>query len=108
MGNRIVATQPKRKFSPWQGRGIVNDGVNVVQGRRFPLEMRERRDDFPYITQPGDTIWKLAARYLGDPLNWWVIMDKNKIDYPLALEPGTKLTIPSMVSATIESRKRRA
>ena len=102
-----MASQPKRKFSPWQGRGIVDDDVNIVQGRRFPLKMRVRTDDFPYTTQPGDTLWKLASRYLGDPLHWWVIMDKNEIDYPLALEPGTKLIIPSIISATIEARKAR-
>lgn len=102
-----IATQPKRKFSPWQRRGIVDDGVNIVQSRRFPLAMRKRRDDFPYTTKVGDTLWKLAARFLGDPLNWWLIMDKNEIDYPLAVEPGTRLVIPSMVTATIEARKKR-
>ena len=101
-----MATQPKRKLSPWMNRGIVDDGVNIVQSRRFPLDMRKRKDDFPYTTRPGDTIYKLAARFLGDPLYWWIIMDKNKIDYPLALAPGTKLTIPSIISATIEARKK--
>lgn len=99
-------SQPKRKFSPWRNIDITDDDRNVIQARRIPRIIKPRRDDYRYTVRPGDTITKLAAKYLGDPLNFSFIMDRNKIDYPLDLPPGTVIFIPSIVTMETEARRR--
>lgn len=42
----------------------------------------------------GDTLSALAATFLGDPARWREIADRNGVDDPLALVPGTVLVIP--------------
>lgn len=38
----------------------------------------------------------LAFTYLGDASLWWVLLEFNGLDYPLAdIKPGTVLNIPS-------------
>lgn len=98
--------QPKRKLSPWRDIDITDDGRNVIQARRIPREIRARRDDTRYTIRAGDTITKLAAKFLGDPLNFSFIMDRNNIDYPLDLPPGTVIFIPSIVTMETEARRR--
>ena len=44
----------------------------------------------------GDRIDLLAHRYLGDARLWWIICDYNDIFFPLELQPGTDLRIPSI------------
>jgi nucleoid-associated protein YgaU len=43
----------------------------------------------------GDRLDLLAHRYLGDARLWWIICDYNDLFFPLALEPGLALRIPS-------------
>ena len=44
----------------------------------------------------GDRFDTIAARFLGDPLKWWMIADYNpQIFYPEELQPGSILRIPS-------------
>lgn len=96
---------PKRQTSPYRGRGIVDDGLNIIQGRRFPIEPTVRNDDVKYTVKFGDNIFKLATKFLGSPFAYWLIMDRNEIDYPLDLQPGQKIIIPSVTSANLELRK---
>ena len=98
--------QPKRKFSPWRDIDITDDGRNVIQARRIPRVIKPRRDDYRHTVRAGETITKIAARFLGDPLNFSFIMDRNNIDYPLDLAPGTVIFIPSIVTMDTEARRR--
>lgn len=94
----------KRRLSPWRGRDIENDGVNTVQRSRYPHQFRDRSDDIVYTTEVGDDLVLLATRFFGDPFLWWVLMDRNAIDYPLDMEPGTVLIVPSRRTLQIELR----
>ena len=57
-----------------------------------------------YVVQPGDTLWALAARYLGSPLRYQELFDLNRgisqadghilVD-PNLIYPGTKLQFPA-------------
>jgi nucleoid-associated protein YgaU len=96
---------PKRQTSPYRGREIVDDGVDVIQGRRFPIKPTVRNDDVKYTVLFGDHIFKMATKFLGSPFLYWLIMDRNEIDYPLDLQPGQKIIIPSVTSANLELRK---
>ncbi len=99
-------SQPKRKLSPYRDIDITDDDVNVVQSRRFPLNIKPRRDDLRYTVRVGDTLMKLADTFLGDPLNWWFIMDRNEIEFPLEIEPGQVIFIPSITTMNTETRRR--
>ncbi len=49
-----------------------------------------------YIAKQGDRFDTLAQKYGGDSTKWWVIAEVNEFtDFPLDLEPGTELVIPS-------------
>ncbi len=47
----------------------------------------------------GETLWTLAARYLGNPYRWPLIYEANaeNISNPNVLEPGQVLVIPGVV-----------
>ena len=42
----------------------------------------------------GQTLSGLASNYLGDPSQWRSIAQKNNIDDPFHIPPGTRLIIP--------------
>lgn len=52
-------------------------------------------DDFIYTCKEGDRLDILAYKFYRDQYKWWVIADANDVEYPLDLEPGLKLVIPS-------------
>ena len=66
-----------------------------------PLGARQRpgttpgHDDRLHTVVEGDRLDLLAHRYLGDARLWWIICDYNDLFFPLALEPGLALRIPS-------------
>jgi LysM repeat protein len=47
-----------------------------------------------HVVVAGDTLSGLAGAYLGDPARWREIADRNAVDDPLALAPGSALVIP--------------
>lgn len=47
-----------------------------------------------YVTQPGDNLYDIAARYLLDPRDWTVLRRLNHIPEPRHLQPGLSLQIP--------------
>lgn len=46
-----------------------------------------------YVVQPGDRLWDIAQRYLGDGNRWREIAPPGLTD-PTKLQPGTRLTLP--------------
>lgn len=63
---------------------------------REKIEAPLRDDDRFHRVVDGDRIDLLAYKYLGDARHWWVICDYNDINFPLILETGTMLRIPSI------------
>jgi nucleoid-associated protein YgaU len=43
---------------------------------------------------PGETLDRIAAQHYGDPTRWRALATANGIDDPLALRPGSLLSIP--------------
>lgn len=54
-----------------------------------------------HVWQFGDRLDKLANRFYGDDEYWWVIALANGIGYPLGIQPGTEVRIPSDVDAVL-------
>lgn len=73
------------------------DGAHQFHGLRRPIQLPTRPDDRYHVVSTGDRVDRLAHQYLGDATLWWLICDLNDIAFPLDLQPGTRLRIPSML-----------
>lgn len=78
----------------------TSDGSYV--GMRTPIDASPRPDDRYHKTYPGDRLDILAFNYLGKAELWWVIADFNDIFFPLELEPGRLLRIPTIERLEME------
>lgn len=47
-----------------------------------------------YMIQPGDTLWKVAAKFYGDGHRWQDIATMNRIADPTKLRIGQMLVLP--------------
>ena len=47
-----------------------------------------------WVVTQGDSLWSIAAKEYGNPEEWRLIAEANKIDNPRLLKPGQKLVIP--------------
>ena len=75
---------------------LIRDGRGEALGSRRPIATPLRHDDRFHTVIAGDRIDLLAWRYLGDARLWWIIADYNDLFFPLELEPGAVLRVPSM------------
>ena len=64
-------------------------------GARQRIDTTPRPDDRFHTVVEGDRVDRLAARYIGRAELWWVVCDYNDLFFPLELEVGTVLRIPS-------------
>ena len=51
-------------------------------------------DNYPYKVKPGETLWGLSQRVLGDPMMFYALARYNDIAVPRALAAGTTIRIP--------------
>ncbi len=65
-------------------------------GARERVDTTPRPDDRFHTVVAGDRVDSLAARYLGRSELWWILCDYNDIFFPLELELGAVLRIPSV------------
>ena len=72
------------------------DGSEEFLGTRPMIDTSPRHDDRFHTVTDGERLDILAHRYLGGADLWWIICDYNDIFFPLELEPGTVLRIPSV------------
>ena len=70
-------------------------------GMRQRIDTSPRPDDRFHTVVEGDRVDHLAARHLGQADLRWVICDYNGIFFPLELEVGTVLRIPSAEYASM-------
>ena len=66
-----------------------------------PMPMMEEAPPEPefqfYTIVSGDTLWKIASKYYGNGAKWETLFEANRdvIDDPSTVRPGTVLRIPS-------------
>jgi hypothetical protein len=46
--------------------------------------------------QPGETLDRISARYYGDSTRWRLLASANGLEDPLAVRPGTMLSVPRL------------
>ena len=49
-----------------------------------------------WVVKQGESLWSIAAKEYGNPGEWKVIAEANKIDNPRILEPGIEIIIPPL------------
>jgi len=77
------------------------DGHGNTQGMAMGPRVGSRR--VVHEVRRGDTLWAIAKRYYGSPLQWRLIYQHNRSIIgrdPDRILPGQKLTVPSMVPVT--------
>ncbi len=47
-----------------------------------------------WVVTQGDSLWFIAAKQYGNPADWRLIAEANRIDNPRILKPGKELVIP--------------
>ncbi len=84
-----------------QGGGLARRavvGVLAVGLSAAPAGAQEPADDIPsHVVRPGDTLWDLARRYLGDPYRWSDLfrLNRGRIEDPDRILPDWLLRIPA-------------
>ncbi|MBT0963686.1 CHAT domain-containing protein [Denitromonas iodatirespirans] len=80
-----------------RGEPIRNpDRLRVGQVLWVPLSQSTGANALDYHVQPGDSLWRIAARIYGDPQLWRHIQRHNaqRIDDPDRIHPGQVLVLP--------------
>jgi hypothetical protein len=80
--------------------GSVRHVVSLLL-RRPRLERGTR-----HRVRQGEAVDLLARRLLGDERLWWRLLDANPVVYPLDLEPGTTVDVPTPGPAARVTRAR--
>ncbi len=52
--------------------------------------------NYVYTVKPGETLWSLSKRLLGDPLLFYALAKYNEIDVPESVNGGQALLIPGV------------
>jgi hypothetical protein len=73
--------------------------VTLKEYREVDIQVKEldlRSADLTksWVVKEGDSLWSIAAREYGDPADWRLIADANRIDNPRLLQTGRELVIP--------------
>ena len=83
------------RYSRYVASVIYKDGEEEFFGTRHKIDTSERPDDLFHTVVEGEHLDMLAYHYFGRSDLWWIICDYNDIFYPLDIEPGSVLRIPS-------------
>jgi len=86
-----VGTKSRLNF----GQPRVLDGIEHFDTLNLP-EIPVQKDDTQYTVVGGDHIDKLAFKFYGNAVLWWVLAVANDLELlPVDLVPGMVLRIPS-------------
>lgn len=72
------------------------DGSEEFIGARAHIDTAPQPDDTFHTVTESDRIDLIAYQYLGSAELWWIICDYNDIFFPLQIELGTVLRVPSI------------
>ena len=85
----------QRSYSRYKDTVILNYGDRMINGSRALINTTPYSDDFYHTVRQGDRIDTIAYKYYGRADLWWVIADYNTLMFPLVLEIGSSLRLPS-------------
>jgi LysM repeat protein len=100
---KCVLSKVQKKFTMFRADGIpVRATLNVSfeeyrtkeDSKEKPKQSSDRTK--VYTIMPKDSLCSIASAEYGDPSFWRPIADKNKIENPRVIEPGTEIVIPPL------------
>lgn len=96
-----VFTGSRHRFS--QALQALHKTGEVIATLSLTRTTDKDRESYDTIsTRAGDTMESLARRLYGDGIKWYLIADANpEIFWPMDLEPGTKIRIPPVGTASL-------
>lgn len=74
---------------------VAKAATPATRAVKKPLLRTQAATGKIYVVQPGDSLWRIAKRELGDPLLWRGISKLNHLDSTKWLMPGMKLRLPA-------------
>jgi hypothetical protein len=93
-----VVTSLEQSFLLFDATGQPLRATLKVAFREFLVLSDDQRKTDPELTtrvvRRGDSLASIAAQVYDDPSAWRAIARANRIENPLAIVPGTKLTLP--------------
>jgi nucleoid-associated protein YgaU len=102
---------PTYPNSRYYGSGVEQITMGAAQpasylSRRILPQMAIYSQTQNYTIVAGDRLDNLAARYLGDPLLFWMIVEANGVLDPesLTAEPGRTILIPLVSGIPAKAR----
>jgi len=101
-GLDCIVESVRQRFTMFSTQGVPLRATLTVALREYKtlqtqlqqLKLNSSDHTRTYVIQHGDTLNKIANTYYNDSSQWRVIADTNAILDPLALQPGTILTLP--------------
>lgn len=99
---QCIIERVTKKFTLFLPAGIpvrATLTVTLKEYREVEVQVKEldlRSSDLTksWVVKQGDSLWSIAAREYGDPADWRLIAEANRIDNPRLLEAGRELVIP--------------
>lgn len=96
---------PPRKVAQAQVK-VPQSAVPASKEPQKPLKKAPMGTGGIYVVKPGDSLWRIAKRKLGDPLLWRRISKLNHLESTKWLLPGMKLRLPDPVPGKKSPRKK--
>ncbi|WP_137861344.1 MULTISPECIES: baseplate wedge protein 53 [unclassified Sphingomonas] len=92
--------------SPKSGADAETDAMDAVPylARTILPLANTFKPQSSYRIQAGDRIDNIAARLLGDPLLYWMLLEANNVSDPATLcaVPGRQIIVPAVVGQTTD------
>lgn len=99
---QCIIERVTKKFTLFLPAGIPVRAILTVTFKEYrevevqvkELDLRSSDLTKSWVVKEGDSLWSIAAREYGDPADWRLIAEANRIDNPRLLEAGRELVIP--------------
>lgn len=85
----------KRTYSRYAETMVIDSEGTERNYLRTKPDTSPHPTDFYYTVKPHERIDQLAHKFYGQANLWWVIADFNDLLFPLVLEEGSTLRLPS-------------
>lgn len=88
------ATQPSDSLQFYRQQiALLNDSLTYYRSKIATFTVAPASAAEEYIIQPGDNLWLIAERLLGDGFKYLQIARDNQIADPSAIEVGQKIIV---------------
>ena len=99
---QCIIERVSKRFTMFLPAGIpvrATLSVTLKEYREVDIQVKELGLHSPDLTKrwtvkQGDRLWSIAVQEYGNPADWTLIAQANRIDNPRTIAPGSELVIP--------------